>query len=809
MRRPILSTIPLGIMVSAMVISPSVAADKADSEKARFVSTPPAGFEQLEAERELVLDVYYGGKRKGTARVALSGNRVEFIDARQALSFVDDAAPGTNLLPFLSQPLDANAARACGLSAPEGCGSLETESVGVILDEDRFRLDLFVAPGLRSRQAGDFNDFLAPPPPGASLISLIGGTVSGSSNAGHTGYRIQNRTIAALGSTRLRADLSYERGRGLSSDNLLVESDQGSLRFTAGQFWVPGSDLISRRKVIGAGLMSQFDTRRQREHFYGTPIEVFLNTAARVETIVDGQLVSSQILTAGNHLLDTSRWPAGSYDAIIRIHEPGRAPREERRFFSRDEALAPLERPTFQVFAGISSNGSDFKDGAPFVQGAFAYRFHEKFGARALVLGTNEKVIADLSGTMVTPLLNITAGALASSTGDAGAVVRGYSKAFHGVSASFDLRKMWTKGREPLLPISRGSGSYDQGALQSTSQDEFFQLTGQLSARVSAATVRFSGYFRGAAAGGNSYSLGPSIDWQIVRKNQFSLVAEGDARKTDFGFSSYAGVRLLVTDGSRSLSVRGGIEDAHSGSGRINGEVQGATFGGEGLNRWSANAALGTVDGSQYARLGGELRSALANARGEMLHDFGAGSQYSLTGETGLIVTTEGPAIAGGFIKDSALIVTAKGDRDEALDVYVDEAQVGTARAGEPLVVYLDPYREYQVQARPHKADLLSADFNPRQVAAFPGSVSHVNWDVKRLSIAFGRLVGQDGKPVGNAQIRGAHGVAESDENGYFQIETSLPEKFEVQHGASSCLISPPVGKATQDLMKWGDVLCR
>ena len=798
-----LLAVPIGIMVTAMGSNLLAA----ETETTRFTTAPPSGFEQLEAERELVLDVYYGGEKRGTARVAAFADRVEFMDPRLVASFVNDALPTSDLISQLSRPMRANRDRSCGLSGFEGCGTLDTSSVGVILDEDRFRIDLFVAPGLRLSAGVRSDNFLDRPRDAFSLVSLTGVTISGSSEFNGTSFRLQNRSIAAIGAARLRSDISLQDGRALTFDNLVMEADRRDWRFSAGQFWVPGTDLISRRKTIGVGLSSQLDTRRDKDQLLGTPIEVFLNAPARVEVFVDGQLISSQILSAGNRALETSRWPTGSYDVVLRVHEPGQAPREERRFFSRDEAIAPLGHPIYQVYAGVYSNGAAFRSPTPFAQGSVGYRLSDRAAVRASAIVTKSKIIADIGSTFTTKSVNLAASGLLSSSGDRGVALRGYSTGLRGVAASFDLRKMWSP-KAPLLPYSTRTNTFDAVAVTPYDQGSFTQVSAQTSARLGKATVRFSGYFRDTPKGRATYSVGPSVDVPIVRSSQFSLVGEADARKTDTGFSSYAGIRLLLSEGPRSVSARAGMHDGSGMKPQLRGEVQGAVFGENDNSQWSANAAIGRSE-TTYARVAGDIRSVRLNARGEALHEFGSGTQYSMSAETGLVIGAGRAEIGGGIVRDGAMIVTTEGSNTKKLDVFVNKVKAGTSQDGRPLVVYLEPYREYQVEAKPHDAALVTGDFTDRRVTVYPGTVSRVSWKASQFFIGFGRLVSADGQPIGGAEISGPHGVAETDEDGYFQIDLGASEKLEVKGVAIACQFSAPSDVPQSGYVKLGDVVCR
>ena len=100
-------------------------------------------------------------------------------------------------------------------------------------------------------------------------------------------------------------------------------------------------------------LRAQIDTRLDRDEVLGSPVVVYLDQRARVDVVRDGRVLYSAIYEAGNQAIDTSNLPDGSYDIILRIDEPGRPEREERRFFSKSRQIPSLGRTDFFVFGGL------------------------------------------------------------------------------------------------------------------------------------------------------------------------------------------------------------------------------------------------------------------------------------------------------------------------------------------------------------------------------------------------------------------------------------------------------------------------
>src|SRR4029079_11859754 len=133
-----------------------------------------------------------------------------------------------------------------------------------------------------------------------SLTSSLGLSLAGAQQGSST-YNFQNRTIVASGSARLVADISYASRLGFVVDDLVGEMDRGDLRYSGGLFWAPGLDLTGRRRILGGGVGTQFDTRADRDSLRATPLVLFLSQPARVEYLIDGRLVGSRSYDAGNN----------------------------------------------------------------------------------------------------------------------------------------------------------------------------------------------------------------------------------------------------------------------------------------------------------------------------------------------------------------------------------------------------------------------------------------------------------------------------------------------------------------------------
>ena len=808
---------PLAITVSAAFIFGGTALAHG---RTSLSASAPEGFEALAGERELVLDAYYGGRKLGPVQVKFSPGQVRVNDPEGLAGLIPDVARKAELVRFLSGAMPANVALACGRSKNEGCGVLPVGHYGVIVDEERFRLDIFLRSDLLVKPDPKAAQFLPAPANEPALVSLFGLTASGSSRGGET-LHLQNRSIASLGATRLRSDSSVSSHAGLTFDNLTLEADRGDWRYAGGLFWAPGGDLIGRRKIMGLGLSTQLDTRQNKEALLGTPVSVFLQQPAKVDLIVDGRIVSSRIYPAGNRLVDTTTLPNGSYDLVVRIQEDGSPARQEQRFFSKGSVMAPEGRPLYSLLAGLlpsSSRGLSLDGDTFFYEASAAYRLSTALGFDAAILGTQDKAILQGGAIYHLPWAQIRLAGLVSSSVDYGGVITVSSMGQGPFSFSFDLRKVVSDDGGPLLPVTVSKGTFsEEPEIGFGDQGSYTQALSILGYRFGQANVRLTGLYRRNGSEKANYSIGAAIDLPVVRTGRFDIVLQADARRTERDFASFVGARFLLNRGNLAVSGSGGLRH-HSERPGVNdqlvGEVQAAWYRDTaGHSQLAGDVAAGRdVDGS-YARASAYARTPLVNARADLLQQFGGHrtTQYAATIEGGIVLNKSGMGIAGRDMNDTALMVTVRGSEEgQAFDVLVDEVPRGRVADGERLTLFVEPYKTYDVRLRPRGTAISSFDTASKSASLYPGNVAEMEWNVTPLFILFGRAVDRNGKPIGEADITGSHGIGRTDAQGYFQIETNGEDRLRLAKAAGvACEMTVGPVKVVQSLASAGDVMCQ
>lgn len=815
------------LCLTALTIFSSAHAAAASASSAAIQSVGvPAGFGELARERDMLVDVFFGGRKIAEARVTVRPGYLRFKDPAGVLAAVPNIERSPELSNALAAELPTNTARVCADGATTGCGELSPAIAGIIFNEDRFRVDLFVNRKWLQLIRPQEGLYLPTPTAPLSLTSSSGLALSGSSGTSPV-YNLQNRTILGYRDARLRADVSFASKLGFVADTVVAELDRPGLRYSAGLFWAPGLDLTGQRRILGAGIGTQFDTRTDRDTLQGTPLVVFLSQPARVDILIDGRIVTSGAYEAGNNVIDTSSLPDGSYPLVLRVHDAGGAIHDERRFFAKNPQIAPVGQPIYFAYAGMLANTRRNRpfslSNDIFYQVGTAQRLSAKTAVDLSVIGTGDRPIVEAGGWLLTSVARVRAAALVSARGDRGALLQLASSQTGRFSLNFDLRRIWSHDGTPLIPLPTYVDSFDSSPLdaRNVADGSFTQLSGSVGYQVGTAYLSVIGSLRKDEGVPLDYSVGPALSWPVVSRNGLLVALQADAQATRTTTAGYLGVRMQFTrfgysitnsSGARSLSSRG--ESGSSRSRAVGDTTAHFSYSDEsGADGSLAGGVTRELD-SSTAHAEGLLYSRFGSVRGEILHDLGGDNrtQYGLTLQSGAILNRDDVALGGRDLAQSAVVVSVDGVADGTqFDVLVNGQPRGRLKSGGRLPIFLQPYRSYSLTLHPVDAASVWYDSAARKVTLYPGNVQPMRWQVEHLLTLFGRAVRKDGLPVADAVVTSRRGVGQSNAEGYFQIDTSANDVLAFDAGdGSKCNVTIPVLKQQQlDYAGVGKVLCQ
>lgn len=787
-----------------------------------ITASAPPGFGELEQPRELLVDLYFGKRKIGEAWIVARPGFVKFRDPQQIIALVPELSPTPALTARLASELPDHSAMACSETNAQDCGLLEPELVDVIFNEGGFRLDLFVNQTLLGI-AGPEEMYLEMPSTPLSLTSSLGGAIAGSASDSPT-YTFQNRTIAGFRNARIRSDSAMASDMGFIVDDLVAEVDTRRHRYSGGLFWAPGVDFTGRRRIVGLGFSTQFDTRADAESLEATPLIMFLSQPSRVEILIDGRLVSSGSYDAGNRVIDSSALPSGSYSLVLRVREPNGSVREEQRFFVKNSAMAPRGEPIYFAYGGMLANTRKHRpislSKTFYYQVGAAYRLSDAVALDAAILGTQDKPVAQLGGWLITKPARVRAAALASTDGDKGLLLQLGSSGSGSLNFNFDLRRVWSRTGEPLIPLPLHVDNF--GSLPPTGAQvlsgSYTQAVGSISYSLGRALLSLTGSYRRDGKFKPDYSIGPSLSWPVLNRGGFELVISADAQRSRSSMAAFAGFRVLHTRGGFSTLTTTGYGSLKSGDGGRRAARQVGSLSAQWFHEDEDRTQV-ALEGAVHrdvetttARANAHVASQLGSARAEVLHNIeGRGSiQYGLTFQTGIAMGARAIGLGGRDLNQSAVLTSLGGSAgDAAFDILIDEVPRGRLTAGSSVPIFLEAYRSYRVRLRPIGAIPLAYDSGTRTVTLYPGTVERLGWSAQRLITVFGQAVAPDGSPIANSPITFSRGIGQTDANGYFQVDATADDVLVFGTGEKSCKVALAGLKANSEYARAGRIVCQ
>jgi hypothetical protein len=209
-----------------------------------------------------------------------------------------------------------------------------------------------------------------------------------------------------------------------------------------------------------------------------------------------------------------------------------------------------------------------------------------------------------------------------------------------------------------------------------------------------------------------------------------------------------------------------------------------------------------------------QVRGKPASISGDLIHTARGGeaqTQYSASAETMFAVGSGALDLQSRTSNDSMLVARIRGARpDDRFALFINDAPSGVIAGSAALTVPLPSYQAYKVRVRSLGAGLLSYDASEREIGLYPGTVETIEWQARPIRVIMARLVFSDGTPVAGASIAGDYGIAETDLNGQFQIETigESPLNVSLRDRSMTYRVDLPSSNQHNEWGFLGDIYC-
>lgn len=803
-----------GLLLACACVMPSWAQPQApdasaDAEPAFIIdSGPPPGFENLDIPQETDADVSYGGFALPPAAVIFTSTRLRFRNPETIVRGIPGLLYPDRVVRALSKPLELNSALICQEPGiPEGCGLLRPEVAGIIFNANRFHVEIFVARRLLRLTRINDDDRIPPPHDEWTGLATLGGSVAGSSNA-ETSYNFRAATLLAKGPTHL-SFVSDVRNEGkYFVERLFLNHDWHDWQFTGGLYRATPFRVLGETELVGLRARTSLKTRTRLylDRAYGSRLSIFLARRSLVQIFRDGRLLVSGVYDVGDQELDTSELPSGAYEVEIRVRDPVSGERREQQFFAKTSDLPPLGEIHFMTEAGFIRERSDPDQPlqvstAGVVRFASSARVSNKLGFDADIALIAKETVFTVGALWLGQSLLVRSGPIWTSRGAAGAEFFG-SYEQGSFFANANLRGIW--------------GETDSRFLRIPSTDFLF------TAAYTWRKVRFGirGNLRERALDTEPrYTVTPSIVVPIFRRARLRGDLRIEYTHGDQGNLFMVKVDLFewLRDWQFTQSVAGRYEDT-TGSPTGIGEVDLSA-------RWRSPPTLPVELQTDLRASRRRDRTSIAGALDVRSHrgaissfveqsfhdDLGAETFYGTQFSIGVIGDRSGVTALGDDAGSSAIVIEIAGDYEGGVfDVYVNDARLAKARVGQPKLIPVPPYGQYEVRIASLVGQSLDYDPKSRSVTLYPGSTARLRWDIRRIFVLVAAVVWPDGRPVVSGRVHGAIGEAATDESGFLQADVARGGRLRIETIGDEeiCEIMVPENLENEDFVILDELVC-
>jgi hypothetical protein len=764
-----------------------------------------------------VFDLYIGDKFAGSMVASYTDDWFEVEDPQDAVSQLTDLKGDTDKIQeLLTGRVDKK-------RTTPGVGTVyyDLSTFRIIIEPD--------AAFMKGRALEIGQRRIGEPDSGFSMQQTLGLASFAGTDADNT-TAFTHRGIASYGDVFFRANGFLVESQPYQLNEATMGTIVDDYQARAGLLQMRGQSFVPSLRFAGL----QFETAEflflDNDAARGSKFEIFVPSRSTVRFYRAGQLLSVQVLDFGLQEIDTSTFPQGSYDVDVLITDSSGRETREQRFFTKAGFLASRARPVFYLNGGAVRETTDIND-TPLGQFGFKMRASEYFDVAAGVAATDENSIGNVSLSGLYDATRVGFEVAGSPNGD------------HATGGSLGLTLLGVSVSGQVAYAS-GEDTADASATPVPGAPSFVPQLSQAPVDLVIQTQKSNAVYVSRSFGpidlryniqrnkiGDAdtlYTRGPTVDWRIFSNydHQTQLRYSDFATETSrihsvqlfyhYRLSQFWGLdaQLLrrwqdLSDEMMALvgaSYNSQLQTSGTGA-RIQGAEEARRLKQNNETRDSLTSSLlGNVT-TDSVKLGTFIRD---------VHEIGGSgsSTFGANAESTFFVSNTGTVdLAHPAQNECVFVAEVEGNlltEDDQFDVLVDGSKQGTVSIGERAIISLTPYRTYKINiSAGEKSGLVDYDAKTYEVTLFPGNVAKRLWSIDKVFVLLGRLVDEDGRPIGRERVKGAKGYGFTEEDGSFQIEVTGRESLSIDSKRRKCSFDLKIEEIPEYLLDVGEVVCR
>lgn len=794
-----------------------------DEEEFMFDDEPPPGFEDDMGPEEFLLKVKAFGRTIGLFEAMVGEDWIQFLQPEKVIKAISGLKNQAQLIEELRHKQSANFDAICERGEESGCGYLiPKRPIELIYDDAEILAELFIRPNFIAKPGGMKFVHLDHSKTGISANVNTFLRTSGSIGTGLSPLDIYIASSISKARTALNLTANIDQnGRFLPAETYVSHYLDSSM-IRAGFITTFGGQFLSSENIFGVSLSSQEDTVINEKAFTMTPVLVYAAYPAIVNVYRSGKiLIYTTRISAGYHYLNTSTFPAGSYDIDVEVTDVvGKVSKKSLYFVSR-QSMPMFGHDRFNYSVGLIESNISSSGGVdlfPKLSKEWIYaasRLHRYSGDIAVGYGFATTIHHAYFSPNILFLgrgFTFEGALVVGSHGDYG-YSSSVSKKVFGFNASVSGRHIYNHQSEADLKIFSPIVSSSSSFTVSLSRPVMGANLGLTYNRVLSEKQTPKTFYGFELS--KKFQMGKKVkgSWNLVGSsyNGESLIG------LNVGIDVVAPFNVNVNVGYDYEKYLTHKNHPDGDASRHSGVTVGSSSNRE--HQWTLENSDGSsvLNGSETYGINNDLQQVLFNLNymNPMLEAEGSASYvyphdrklprsltYTLSGEAAVSWVQGGGIDLSRHTSGSGVMFNVGSKQYENSDSQQPAKFVILNRGRENGLIKLDnpefigfpPFQELSISIRPEPGfGIFEYDDTPQKIVLYPKNTFVFKQEVVRKIIVLARIVDESEEPISGAELINGDGMSYTDEGGEFESEVKLgpPLKF-IKNDGEICTVSLP-----------------
>lgn len=797
-----------------LFINLNIYAQENETFKYKTNDKPPAGFEDLLNDTNYgYIDIYFVNKYIGSFQSEYNMDTITFYDYEEIFNLLSEEVTFINkeqIKEILNNPLPVNSQYIC--EEINECEIFNPEIIGVVFDKRTLSSTFYINYDHVEEEKVNYKKLLPNSTSEHSYLQSFNFNFFKNQDSDLT-YSLLGNSTYAYKEHRLKSTWLKNQDDFFVSQFYYGNDSNGKTTrlgyINSNSF---GYTFTPNLRMLGLEYSTSINTRKDLQTEFSEPIPIFLNERAAVKILVNGELIYSEYLEAGNQIINTTNFPSGSYNLNIEVIEDNGNTRKFQKFFVKSISIPPKDEDLFYFNLGyieseelsIFNNTEEYENSVfPEVENDLFFKFGHstRWNSQTAIYS---EVLYQSDDYLYNPTLYF--------------LGNGYE-----IRSSFMLGNHKAKG----LTFDFNMPFYDKN---------------------------LSLFFRYINDNDNKFSS----------KEGISLSAVYSMNLSDYGSLSFFGnyEKSLVNDFNNktyTLSYRNNFYQTQKGSLNFNFDISknnNETFINLGFTyNFNANNNLNfrttptwrkRENGSDY-NITNNVRYNKNNKNTEYSHNITTNNsedsknvlvnniisdqrygnatldvnydysnsedkKLSLLGSFNTNIGTDGKNYTFGGkrrLESGIIIDLTNYNLEDEFQLYINNIPTDKVKSSKVTFIPLNPYSEYSIYLKSLSEDNFIKVRSKRElVTLYPGNIETLEWNIDRIQLITGQLFDQYGNIIKSKTVYANSNKTFTDDFGFFQLEvTDIDDKIWVEFDKNDCVFD--FNKIErEDIMYFDEVIC-